>query len=39
MRRVRSGFLYADDVCLMASNEQHLQTFLTILADALKNMV
>ena len=21
-----AGFLYADDVCLMASNEQHLQT-------------
>ena len=22
----QAGFLYADDVCLMASNEQHLQT-------------
>ena len=22
----QAGFLYADDVCIMASNEQHLQT-------------
>ena len=24
----QAGFLYADDVCLMESNEQHLQTSL-----------
>ena len=31
----QAGFLYADDVCLRARNEQHLQTiFLIILADA-----
>ena len=35
----QAGFLYADDVCIMVSNEQHLQTFLTTLADAFKNMV
>ena len=35
----QDGFLYADDVCIMASNEQHLQTILTTLSDALKNMV
>ena len=26
MKKSQAGFLYADDVCLMASNEQHLQT-------------
>ena len=26
----QAGFLYADDVCLMASNEQHLQTIFVI---------
>ena len=35
----QAGFLYADDVCLMTSNEQYLQTMLTTLVDVLKNMV
>ena len=26
----QAGFLYADDVCIMASNEQHLQTIFDI---------
>ena len=38
-KKSQAGFLYADDVCLMASNEQYLQTIFIILADALKNMV
>ena len=32
------GCPYADDVCPMASSEQHLQTILIVFADALKNM-
>ena len=35
----QAGFLHADDVCLMGSHEQHLQTIFEILADALKNML
>ena len=27
----QAGFLFADDVCLMANNEQHLQTIFNII--------
>ena len=36
MRRSQAGFLYADDVCLMASNEQHLQTIFDIISGCIK---
>ena len=35
----QAWFLYADDVCLMESNEQDLQMFLIAFVDALANMV
>ena len=34
-----AGFLYADGVCLMSRNEQHLQTIVVNISGALKNMV
>ena len=33
----QAGFLYADDVCLMASNEQDMQ-LLIVLVDVLKSI-
>ena len=30
------GFLYADDVCLMASNEQHWQTIFDIISGCIE---
>ena len=35
----QAGSLHADDVCLMASNEQDLHMILITLVDALVNMV
>ena len=35
----QAGFLNADDVCLMVVMSSTCKPFLTILADALKNMV
>ena len=32
----QAGFLYADDVCLMASNEQHLQTIFDNISGCIK---
>ena len=32
----QAGFLYADDVCLMASNEQHLQTISDNISRCIK---
>ena len=32
----QAGFLYADDVCLMASNEQHLQTIYDNISGCIK---
>ena len=34
--KCQTGFLYADDVCLMASNEQHLQTILDNISRCIK---
>ena len=34
----QAGFLYADEVCLMASNEQDIQPILIVLVDVLKSM-
>ena len=31
-----NGFLYADDVCIMASNEQHLQTIFDNIGGCIK---
>ena len=36
MEKSQSVFLYADDVCLMASNEQHLQTIFDIISGSMK---
>ena len=35
-RRVRLLFLYADDVCLMASNEQEMQTIFDSISGCIK---
>ena len=32
----QAGFLYADDVCLMAINEQHLQTIFDSISGCIK---
>ena len=32
----QAGFLYADDVCIMASNEQHLQTIFDNISGCIK---
>ena len=32
----QAGFLYADDVCLMACNEQHLQTIFDNISGCIK---
>ena len=32
----QAGFLYPDDVCLMASNEQHMQTIVDIINGCIK---
>ena len=32
----QAGFLYADDVCLMASKEQHLQTIFDNITGCIK---
>ena len=32
----QAGFLYADDVCIMASNEQHLQTIFDNISGCVK---
>ena len=32
----QAGFLYADDVCLMASNKQHLQTIFDSISGCIK---
>ena len=34
--KTQAGFLYADDVCIMASNEQHLQTIFDNISGCIK---
>ena len=34
----QAGFLYADDVCLLASNEQHLQTIFANISRCIKKI-
>ena len=36
MVKSQAGFLYADDVCLMASNEQHLKTIFDNISRCIK---
>ena len=35
----QAGFLYADDVCLMASNEQQLQTIFDNISGCIKDVI